>query len=456
MGCIKMVEKTSGWNENKSTTLIGKKSIVGRVLLSQIALNPEERLRLESGNFKDLPKYIGIKSTMEMFGQYHTITLRRKGNKDYLLGGFLRFCIAVELGWKEIGAKTYFDLSDYEAIIIEITENTNRIDFTSYEVIMAIGKAKTEWERLHPNTGRGKYNRSQLKNETISDGESLMQLQNHQDIPGFVKENYKILGISKRSLYRRVQLFKAIQNNIFDEVTLNSFKNDKITYSQLLNKLRKIENKRKIRNNKEASKTFRLKISPPSIKQKKKTEERTNSNSSNLMFDVKKKIDIMPDDNLEKVEKINEASRVDLLVKEQYVKVKKQKVSLNKGYENTLKIEEVKKSVKEGIISNFENAGKKYEKKKNKNSKEAQDVAKNNGTNKKKESSIKKMYICMRCPKATVLAVPCECEECGHPNFATTVLCDVDMINGFHKLRSPNSVLCEKSPDYDLILKKVF
>ncbi len=66
------------------------------------------------------------------------------------------------------GAKIYFDLSDYEAIIIEITENTNSIDFTSYEVIMAIGKAKEQWERLHPDTRRGKYNRSQSKNKTIT------------------------------------------------------------------------------------------------------------------------------------------------------------------------------------------------------------------------------------------------------------------------------------------------
>ncbi len=110
-----------------------------------------------------------------------------------------------------------------------------------------------------------------------------------------------------------------------------------------MNKLKKLENKRKIRNNKEASKTFRSKIPSSSIKQNKKTEARTNPNS-NLMFDVKKKINIMPDNNLEKVEKIVEASKADSLIKKQYVKVKKQEISLNKGYENTLKIEEVKKS----------------------------------------------------------------------------------------------------------------
>ncbi len=60
---------------------------------------------------------------------------------------------------------------------------------------MVVEIAKTEWERLHPDTGRGKYDRSQSKNEIISDGESLMQILDPQVFSGFVKENYYILGI---------------------------------------------------------------------------------------------------------------------------------------------------------------------------------------------------------------------------------------------------------------------
>ena len=145
---------------------------------------------------------------------------------------------------------------------------------------MAVGKAKTEWELIHPDTRKGKYCRSQSKNETISDGESLMLLQNHQDISGFVKKNYKVLGISERSLYRRVRFYNAIINNIFDEKTLNSFKNEEISYSQLLNKLRKLENKRKIRNNLEAAKVFQSRSNSSFINEKKKEPERSISDSS--------------------------------------------------------------------------------------------------------------------------------------------------------------------------------
>ncbi len=40
---------------------------------------------------------------------------------------------------------------------------------------MAIGKAKEHWDQLHPNTGRGKYDRSRSKNAVITVGEIVMQ-----------------------------------------------------------------------------------------------------------------------------------------------------------------------------------------------------------------------------------------------------------------------------------------
>ncbi len=135
---------------------------------------------------------------------------------------------------------------------------------------MAIGKAKTEWERLYPSTKRGKYNRSRLKKEAITIVETVMQTQTHQGVSGFVKNNHKILGIAEITLYRKVQLYNAIKNKVFDEKTVELFRNEKITYSRLLNKLRKLENERKIRN-----KTF----SPP-IKQKKIIVEGSLLNSS--------------------------------------------------------------------------------------------------------------------------------------------------------------------------------
>ncbi|MFW9989200.1 MAG: hypothetical protein ACFFC3_11125 [Candidatus Odinarchaeota archaeon] len=73
----------------------------------KVFLNPKERARLENKDYRQHPKYIGIKTTMSMYGQYHAITLRKKGDMLVLLGGFLRFCIVVELRWTNIEVKIY-------------------------------------------------------------------------------------------------------------------------------------------------------------------------------------------------------------------------------------------------------------------------------------------------------------------------------------------------------------
>ncbi len=275
-----------------------------------------------------------------------------------------------------------------------------------------------------------------------------MQLQNHQDISGFVKKNYEILGISKRSLYRRVQLYNAIEDKIFGERTINSFRNEKITYSQLLNKLRKIENKRKMRNNLEASKTFQLEIPSSSNKLKRIKEEKPISKDSPKILPVVEK---ERDTELFKNCKYPYDTSRSTISYNQLEKV--EKVSLNKEYENTLKIKQVNKSVKE----------RSYQKKKNNTNKNNQDESKVVVTTQKKTrlissqspSSIKQMYVCKRCSKATVIPKEYKCEKYGHHNLDSTVLCDEDIINGFHKLRDPNALFCEKSPDYDL-LKKLF
>ncbi len=393
--------------------------------LADINVDPQKRTRKQDNRLH--PKYRSIKKTMQ-YRQFYPILLDM--NLD-LIGGFLRFDIATELGWETIEART-LKATEFDKLLIEIIENYSRIDFTSHEFYIGIANLKEMHVKQYSEMKQNKSSQT----ESYSSAHILKRDLRSQFllIPKAIKASfastwYEFFGLTARILNRKARIGLALKNKIFAEKIIELSEKGEITERSLITELNKIENQNasieKSRDNSQ--------LSEPNLAENTKEEE-----------------------GLEKAIKLFEASKNDLLVKEQYVKVKKQKVSLNKGYENTLKIEEVKKSVKEGIISNFENAGKKYEKKKNKNSKEAQDVAKNNGTNKKKESSIKKMYICIRCPKATVLAVPCKCEECGHPNFATTVLCDEDMINGFHKLRSPNSVLCEKSPDYDLILKKVF
>ena len=110
--------------------------------------------------------------------------------------------------------------------------------------------------------------------------------------------------------------------------------------------------------------------------------------------------------------------------------MKKNEISLDVAEENVNKIESFNKTIRKHNVNLFNEAGKKL-------------------TATEEKSSMKRNYICKRCPKATVMAI--ECELYGHPT--ARVLCDDDMINGSRKLRDPNTRLCKNSPDYDLILR---
>ena len=126
--------------------------------------------------------------------------------------------------------------------------------------------------------------------------------------------------------------------------------------------------------------------------------------------------------DLKKAETVYEASKNDPVIKEEWEKVKNQQISLDKGYKTAIKVKEVRKSIHEEPAASFERAGKDYrEKKKNLNK---------INNNYKTESSIKRMYICKWCTNASVKAIPVKCVECGCLNYAATVVCNVDIING--------------------------
>ena len=140
--------------------------------------------------------------------------------------------------------------------------------------------------------------------------------------------------------------------------------------------------------------------------------------------------------------------------KAQWDKVKNKEISVDKGFQNIEKIELVKKSIIKNTVDNFRVTGEDYEKKNKPNMKQIRDALKKVKTKSlQNENILKKMYICKRCPKATVMTIECECEECGHLNLTPKVLCDDDMTNGSRRLRDPNSELCKNSPHYDLLVR---
>jgi len=70
------------------------------------------------------------------------------------------------------------------------------------------------------------------------------------------------------------------------------------------------------------------------------------------------------------------------------------------------------------------------------------------------QRSLERKLICKQCPLAIVSVLEHPCDFCSRINFIPGVLCDEDLKKGDRKIRYPYSPICEKSPDYDLLLRK--
>ncbi|KKN20849.1 hypothetical protein LCGC14_0931290, partial [marine sediment metagenome] len=71
-------------------------------------------------------------------------------------GGFFRYCVVFDLKWKAIRVLVK-DVTDEEAIAIELVENKARSNFTDLEFYIGLGKLHEIYEKAHPETIRGKY-----------------------------------------------------------------------------------------------------------------------------------------------------------------------------------------------------------------------------------------------------------------------------------------------------------
>ena len=147
----------------------------------------------------------------------------------------------------------------------------------------------------------------------------------------------------------------------------------------------------------------------------------------------------------EKVEKIIKVSKKYPVVKRLWSKVKNNEISLDTGHKGAVRVEEVTRLFNKSDVDSFKEAGIKAQEKKG-----IMNLAKN---------TIPQMYICKRCPKATLTTIQYRGGE-----TVSIVVCDDDVVNGLNKfdiikilkhLRNPDSKFCKKSPHYDLLVKKV-
>ncbi len=211
------------------------------VPVHKINVNPGQRIKLNRGDFKKYPKYIALKLSMQLQGLIHSITV--KPNLD-LIAGFWRYSIAIDLGWKTIRALIK-DVTEKEALLIEVVENNNRTDFSNYEFYVAIGKLKLLHEEDYPDAGPGKYNRNSFKNKDHNGEdhepkyETRFVFAQSQKFESFTSRYSLILGLTMRSIQYKVLIAEAILNNEFSQKTVSLLIQGKISQNKLRSILKK-------------------------------------------------------------------------------------------------------------------------------------------------------------------------------------------------------------------------
>ncbi|KKK41241.1 MAG: hypothetical protein Lokiarch_44520 [Candidatus Lokiarchaeum sp. GC14_75] len=393
-------------------------AIIKDVKLSEIKVDPQVRIRKYDATHKNWIKHEALKNSMNKFGQLHSITLL----KNYKLkAGFDRYSVAIELGWETIRCRIFLEeLTKLDELLLEITENYARKDFTSIELFSGFAMIKREYEGVHPEVMHGKAIREQcspLRDHEKNEGnkvasDATLKNDHKNKVLSFVKYYHKFFGIAERTLYNYTRIGEAYLDNKFNEETITLFEKGKLTQTQLLETLRKFDNKR-------------------IIQSKLKTNRNDNIKSKNDLLAIKTIIKIENKNNKPK--------------------------SAHKVKERTPEeIEDFVISYRKSIVENFISSGKKLisspsficdssienpEKSPNKTSKEDKTLSHKEANSPVPANQIPKKDTCLTCEKASVFAF--KCKSCG--SIGRQVLCDIDFIEARRKIRDPDLPRCESS-----------
>ncbi|HEC38213.1 hypothetical protein LCGC14_0546270 [marine sediment metagenome] len=370
-------------------------AIIKNVKLSEIKVDPQVRIRKYDSTNKNKTSHKALKNSMDKFGQLHSITLL----KNYKLkAGFERYSVALELGWETISCRIFLEeLTKLDELLLEITENYARKDFSSLEFFVGLAMTKREYEKDHPEIKHGKARwgrHSTLRNrekDRVNKVASDATLKNDRKnkVLSFVKYHHKFFGMAERTLYNYTRIGEAYLDNKFNKETITLFEEGELTQTQLLETLRQLENKALLQSKLKAQKKD-LPVGGKSLIAKSSTESQEYSRESKNVSKAKNKT---PEEKKDVVAKIRKS-----------------------------------------IVENFINSGKK------------ETSPQKNGTlvcDSPKITSEKPSIdgTCLSCPKATVLAI--RCKLCG--NLSRRVQCEIDFIENRHRLRDPDLPQCESS-----------
>lgn len=133
---------------------------IQRIKIAEIDIDAENRLRpVSEAGVESL-----IASINELGIIKDPIHLRRKGRGDeaqlILLAGAHRLTAAARLGWVDIPARVWADVTDDFARLMEIDDNLSGADLSNLELSVFLAERKRVYEKMHPEARRGGDRRS--------------------------------------------------------------------------------------------------------------------------------------------------------------------------------------------------------------------------------------------------------------------------------------------------------
>lgn len=205
----------------------------------QLKLRPEdERLRKDIGDLSNLVE------SLKLVGQIHDIIVDEHWNVRIGTRKYLALGIA---GIKQVKIDKRDGLSEEEWIIMEAHENLIRKDLDPVEEALSLVKAKEAYERLYPETKNhiiGGVTKA-LKEKSLSATDNLSDAEKKIPI-SFTKDTAKKTGTSQRTVRRKIELGRAIQNGKITNNNIQKLKKKVITPHKVMKKLKNSELKSQI------------------------------------------------------------------------------------------------------------------------------------------------------------------------------------------------------------------
>jgi ParB family transcriptional regulator, chromosome partitioning protein len=126
---------------------------------------------------------------------------QKKDGKFYLIAGGHRLEAARRLGWEEIEAKVWTNVTDDWARLMEIDDNLAGAEMNALDTAVFLATRKEVYERLHPETRAGVFKGNQHTGNVVADMMS---------VTSFARATAEKFGLTDRHVRRMIAAGNAL------------------------------------------------------------------------------------------------------------------------------------------------------------------------------------------------------------------------------------------------------